>query len=71
MALDDGGAQIDPATLPENIELIQQIDELVEAEGSRLAAPASGAMRELLVEALEITVAGLAAALSIGMPPIR
>ena len=64
MALDDGGAQIDPATLPENIELIQQIDELVEAEGSRLAAPASGAMRELLVEALEITVAGLAAALT-------
>jgi hypothetical protein len=64
MALDDGGAQIDPATLPENVELIQEIEALAGGQGAPgLQAPAAGAMRELVVEALRVTVEGLAAAL--------
>jgi hypothetical protein len=65
MVLDDGGAQIDPATLPENIQLMQEIDEAIQGKsGSRLDSPSLGTMRELVIEALRVTTAGPEAALA-------
>jgi len=64
MALDDG-AQIDPATLPENRKLMQELDALSRATPPPLTAPARGAMRELLVEAVAVASSGLAEALEV------
>src|SRR5581483_12115430 len=58
MALDDG-ADIDPATLPENLKLLQQLDSLSNAAPAPLAAPAQGDMRELVIEATREAAAAL------------
>jgi len=61
MALDDD-ARIDPATLPENVELIEEIDATIaESEMPRkLGSPPTGEMRELMIEALGASVEELA-----------
>jgi hypothetical protein len=63
MALDDGGPQIDPGTLPDSLKLVQEIEATAQTHCG-LTAAASGPMQELLSEALDLTAAGLEVALS-------
>jgi hypothetical protein len=65
MALDDG-AEIDPATLPENIRLTGEMDAEIAAASmpAALESPATGGMRDLLLEALSATIEQLPMALA-------
>jgi hypothetical protein len=57
MAFDDG-AQFDPATFPENIKLMQEINARLDGTGEtpKLISPPMGDMHDLLIEALSATV---------------
>lgn len=59
----DDESQIDPATLPDSLKLLEQLEALDQPAPVPLSAPATGDMRDLVSEATHVAVACLPEAL--------